>query len=127
MGRFVLYLGRWQLSSPILAPIVALFTGSPIWGTWQTWAGTITANLVGASIFYWVDRFIFTSKAVEMWHFKESGMCDKCGKESSLWRLTLAPNYDKRNAVPKFLCHECSKIKTDELRKKGIKIRGKSY
>lgn len=126
MKRFLLYLGRWQLSSPILAPIVALFTGAPIWGTTATWLGTITANLIGGSIFFWVDRFIFTSKAVEMWHFKENGTCDKCGKESSLWRLALAPNYDKRSSEPKFLCMQCSKEKTDELRSNGIKIRGKS-
>jgi len=125
--RFLLYIGRWQLSSPILAPIVALFTGTPIWGTWQTWAGTIVANLIGGCIFFWVDRFIFTSASVEMWHVKENGICDKCGKEASLWRLVLAPNYDKRQSEPKFLCMECSKLKTDELRRKGLKIRGKSY
>ena len=124
--RFLLYLGRWQLSTPLLAPIVAIFQGGSIWGTPESWLGSSVANLVGGSIFFWVDRFIFTSKAVEMWHFKENGICDQCGKEASLWRLTLAPNYDKRDAQPKFFCMECSKIKTDELRKKGIKVRGKS-
>jgi hypothetical protein len=126
MKRFLLYLGRWQLSSPILAPIVALFTGEPIWGTWETWAGTVTANLIGGSIFYWVDRFIFTSKAVEMWHFIPEGNCDECGKNTELWRLTLAPGYDKRTDEPKYLCMECSKKQTDKLRAKGIKIHGKS-
>jgi hypothetical protein len=124
--KFLLYLGRWQLSSPILAPIVALFAGAPIWGTWQTWLGTVTANLLGGAIFFWVDRFIFTSKAVEMWHFVPEGKCDNCSEVTSLWRLALAPGYDKRNDEPKYLCMKCSKAKTDELRKKGIKIRGKS-
>ena len=87
---------------------------------------TIIANLIGGSIFFWVDKFIFTSKAVEMWHFQERGRCDGCGKETSLWRLVLAPNYDRRQSESKFFCMECSKRKTDELRDKGIKIRGRS-
>ena len=118
MRRFVLYLVRWQLSTPILWLVVKNL-GVGIWPT-------IIANLIGGSIFFWIDKFIFTSKAVEMWHFKERGTCDECGKEASLWRLTLAPKYDKRQSAPKFFCMECSKQKTDQLRNKGIKIRGKS-
>jgi len=115
--RFILYLIRWQLSTPILWLVVKNL-GVGIWAT-------VLANLIGGAIFFWVDKFIFTSKAVEMWHFKERGVCDECGKETSLWRLVLAPNYDKRQAEPKFLCMECSKRKTDELRSHGFKIRGK--
>jgi len=118
MRRFILYLVRWQLSTPILWLVVRNLGA----GLWQT----IVANLIGGSIFFWVDRFIFTSRAVEMWHFKEKGICDACGKETSLWRLVLAPNYDKRQSEPKFFCIECSKKRTDALRRKGIKIRGKS-
>jgi hypothetical protein len=118
MRRFILYLIRWQLSTPILWIIVRNLGA----GLWQT----ILANLIGGSIFFWVDKFIFTSKAVEMWHFKEMGTCDTCGKETSLWRLVLAPNYDKRQSEPKFLCMACSKKRTAELRDAGIKIRGKS-
>jgi len=116
--RLILYLIRWQLSTPILWLVVKNL-GVGIWAT-------VLANLIGGAIFFWVDKFIFTSKAVEMWHFKERGICDECGKETSLWRLVLAPNYDKRQAEPKFLCMECSKRKTDELRAHGFKIRGKS-
>jgi len=118
MKRFLLYLIRWQLSTPILW-LVLRNLGA---GLWQT----VMANLIGGSIFFWVDRFIFTSRAVEMWHFKEKGICDACGKETSLWRLVLAPNYDKRGSEPKFLCMECSKKRTDQLRTAGIKVRGKS-
>jgi hypothetical protein len=128
MRKFIIYAIRWQMSSFILAPAIAIVKGSSsILGTWEDWLAAIIANAVGASIFFWVDRFIFTSSAIEMWHFKDHGICDNCGKEASLWRLTLAPNYDKRDSVPKFLCMECSKIKTNELRKKGIKVRGKSH
>ncbi len=118
MKRFILYLFRWQLSSPILYLVMRQFGV----GFYQT----IIANLIGGSIFFWIDKFIFTSGAIEMWHFKDKGICDNCGKESSLWRLVLAPNYDKRNSNPKFFCMECSKLRTDIMRKKGIKIRGKS-
>ena len=116
--RFTLYLLRWQLSTPILWLVVRNL-GAGLWST-------VVANLIGGSIFFWVDRFIFTSKAVEMWHVKEKGICDNCGKETSLWRLVLAPNYDKRDSEPKFFCIKCSKERTDELRRKGIKIRGKN-
>ncbi len=118
MKRFILYLARWQLSTPILWLVVRNL-GAGL-GT------TVIANLIGGSIFFWVDKFIFTSRAVEMWHFKEKGRCDNCGKETSLWRLVMAPKYDKRDAKPKFFCFECSKERTDALRKRGIKIRGRS-
>jgi hypothetical protein len=97
-----------------------------MWGTTESWTGSSVANLIGGAIFFWVDKFIFTSASIESWHFKDNGICDECGKESQLWRLVLAPNYDKRDKEPKFLCMACSKIKTNELRSKGIKIRGKS-
>ena len=118
MKRFTLYLIRWQLSTPLLWLIVRNLGA----GLWQT----MLANLVGGSIFFWVDKFIFTSKAVEMWHFKEKGKCDNCGASTSLWRLVLAPSYDKRESDPKFFCMACSKKRTDQLRASGIKIMGKS-
>jgi hypothetical protein len=118
MKRFLLYLFRWQLSTPILW-LVVRHMGAGIWST-------VAANLIGGAIFFWVDRFIFTSSAIEVWHFKEKGRCDRCGKEESLWRLAMAPNYDRRDATPKFLCMACSKAKTEELRGQGYKIRGKS-
>jgi hypothetical protein len=118
MKRFILYLCRWQLSTPILWLVVRNL-GTSV-------GATVTANLIGASIFFWVDKFIFTSYAAEVWQFKDKSRCDLCGKETSVWRLVRAPNYDRRDAKPMFLCMECSKKKTDDLRKKGIKIRGKS-
>jgi hypothetical protein len=117
LRKFILYLLRWQLSTPILWLVVRQL------GTGIT--ATIIANLIGGVIFFWVDRFIFTSYAIEVWHFRERGKC-KCGKEESLWRLVCAPNYDKREAVPEFMCMNCSKSKTEQLRNKGYKIRGRS-
>lgn len=117
MKRFILYLIRWQLSTPILWLAVRRL-GTSLYAT-------VIANLIGAAIFFWVDKFIFTSKAIEVWHIKE-GRCDKCGVSSHLWRLVKTINYDKSNAQPLFLCMKCSKEKTDELRAKGIPVRGRS-
>ena len=52
--RFSLYLLRWQLSTPVYA--VVLYLVSDKLGYI---AKTMIANLIGACIFYWVDRFIF--------------------------------------------------------------------
>lgn len=117
MKRFILYLIRWQLSTPILWLVVRKM-GASI-------TATVIANLIGGAIFFWVDRFIFTSKAIEVWHIKE-GKCDKCGLTSHLWRLVKTVNYDKSNEHPVFLCMKCSKEKTDELRAQGIPVRGRS-
>jgi hypothetical protein len=117
MKRFFLYLFRWQLSTPILWLVVRQLGV----GAWST----ILANLIGGAIFFWVDKFIFTSAAVEVWHIKE-GKCDKCGAVSHLWRLVKTAGYDKSDARPIFLCLRCSKEKTEELRSKGIPVRGKS-
>lgn len=116
--RFLLYCGRWQLSTPILWLVVAKL-GTSLYVT-------VLANLIGGCIFFFIDRFIFTSNVIEMWHLKE-GQCNNCKKFGHLWRLVLATNYDKRKDPPKFLCMKCSKQKTSELRKKGIKIRGKTH
>jgi hypothetical protein len=117
MRRFILYLIRWQLSTPILW-LVLRKMGTGIWAT-------VVANLVGGAIFFWADKFIFTSKAVEIWHVKE-GKCDKCGSKTRLWRLIKTEGYDKSASRPVFLCRKCSKVKTEELRSKGIPVRGKS-
>lgn len=51
--RFLLYLLRWQLSTPVL--YICLWLLADVNG----WIATITANLVGGTIFYFVDRQIF--------------------------------------------------------------------
>ena len=50
---FLLYTIRWQCSSPILA-LCLIYLG----GLGTVWA-TIIANLIGAVIFYWIDKLIF--------------------------------------------------------------------
>lgn len=53
MKRLILYIIRWQLSTPILAICVDKLSDL---GT--MWA-TIIANLIGALIFFIPDRYIF--------------------------------------------------------------------
>jgi len=86
------------------------------------WVATIIANLVGGLLFFWVDRFIFTSKVLDsQWEIKEDVRCTDCGKISRGYRLVRAKNYDKtKGKIPKFRCERCSKKKSKELKKKGI-------
>ena len=50
--RFILYLIRWQLSTPILALCLSNLNYGTLWNT-------VIANLIGGAIFYWVDKVIF--------------------------------------------------------------------
>lgn len=51
--RFLLYGARWETSTLVLAPCIALF------GFMGEWPATIIANAIGAVIFFWVDKLIF--------------------------------------------------------------------
>ena len=123
--RYFLYLVRWQLSTPILAPVVAYFKhSSSMFGTREDWAGSAVANLIGGLIFFWVDKFIFTSKTLEaQWEIRESAECADCNKISRGYRLVKANNYDRLNAkVPQFRCEDCSQKKLEELKTRGIRV-----
>ena len=123
--RYVLYLIRWQLSTPLLAPIVAYFKQSDaIFGTREDWIAATVANLIGGLIFYWVDRFIFTSKSLDAsWEIKDNVRCVDCGKLCRGYRLVMTSNYDRtKDKYPQFRCEEHSKKKTTKLRKKGVKV-----
>ena len=58
MKRFILYLIRWQLSTPILALCLMILP-------FDTIVNTIIANLIGGSIFYFVDKRIFKGETKE--------------------------------------------------------------
>lgn len=53
--KFILYLIRWQMSSPILYICLRKLNLGIFWNT-------IIANLIGGIIFYWVDKYIFNKK-----------------------------------------------------------------
>ena len=56
--KFILYLIRWQLSTPILALCLNFLQ-------FNTLINTIIANFIGGIIFYWVDKYIFNKKEVD--------------------------------------------------------------
>ena len=51
--KFILYLIRWQLSTPILAPVIYLFSELGVI------PAAMIANLIGGMLFYFVDKKIF--------------------------------------------------------------------
>ena len=122
MIKFILYLIRWQLSTPILAPVVAHFKHSHyMFGTAEDWYAAAVANLIGACIFFWVDRFIFKSKTIERWEMLDGGRCHDCGKIGIVRRLVETGRYNRRNdPEPEFRCHVCSKKKLEELKERKI-------
>jgi hypothetical protein len=55
MKRFLIYFFRWQISSLILAPCIYIFSDSII-------LAAICSNAIGASIFWWIDKWIFKER-----------------------------------------------------------------
>lgn len=123
--RYAFYLIRWQLSTPLLAPIVAYFKGSSsIFGTREDWIAATIANFIGGLIFYWVDRFIFTSETLSAaWEIRDNVRCQDCGKLCRGYRLVKTDNYDRtEDKYPEFRCEEHSAKKTKTLRRRGIRV-----
>jgi len=58
LKKYIAYLFRWQLSTPVLAFVLIELSFM------NKWAAVIVANLIGGLIFFWVDKFIFTSSAL---------------------------------------------------------------
>ena len=56
MKKYFLYHIRWQLSTPILAIVVEKTAHLGFW------TSAVIANIIGASIFFWVDQWIFKNK-----------------------------------------------------------------
>ncbi len=120
IGRYLLYLARWQLSTPVLALWLYLFH---LGGTAFS---TIMANLMGGLLFFRVDRYLFKSEWFEVWQVTE-GRCHECGEAFEvLFRLIRAPAYNRLYSMPAFLCIECSKRTIAALRARGIPVKGRS-
>ena len=114
--KYFMYLVRWQLSTVILAPVIAYIKQSgSIWGTWEDWYAAIIANLIGGLIFFWIDgKFIFNSPIFrkELWEVKENVTCADCGKQGRGYRLILKKTYDRTDTENiEFRCEECSQKK----------------
>jgi hypothetical protein len=122
MKKLLLYMGRWQLSTFTLAPVIWLLA---LYGITNSWIAAFIGNFIGSLIFFWVDLWIFRSQHYEVWQTRD-GKCDHCGQEGVVWRLVRAPMYDRNKAKPVFLCIEHSQEKTEELRRAGIPVKGRS-
>ena len=112
--KYVLYLIRWQLSTPILAVVLILLAGmNTIWAT-------IIANLIGGLIFFWVDRFIFrTITKNPLWEIRDDIKCFDCGKQGRGYRIAEWMGYNRRqDNNPQFRCEECRDLKTQKVREK---------
>ncbi len=118
LKRYGLYLIRWQLSTPILAVVLYWLANT------NEFVATTIANLIGGLIFFWIDRFIFTSRLLSaQWEVKDVVVCVDCGREARGYRIVRAAGYDRtEDPKPEFRCEECSKKKTEELRKQGITV-----
>ena len=116
--RYFLYLIRWQLSTPILAFCIVWFAA--FGATWST----VIANFIGGLIFFWIDRFIFTSeKFGPVWSVRDNIVCSDCGTVSRGYRLVYAGKYDRRkDPHPEFRCEKCSRIKTALLKQHGVEV-----
>jgi len=56
MKRFILYVLRWECSTPVLWVVMELMTN------WPAWKVAIIANFMGACIFFKLDKWIFKKK-----------------------------------------------------------------
>lgn len=114
--RHGLYLLRWQLSTPILAGVGIILASM------GQLVSAIIANLIGGLIFFWVDRFIFTSHSLAaQWEVKENIRCVDCGKIARGYRLVKTEKYDRtEDKEPEFRCEECSIKKSEDLKTKGF-------
>jgi len=115
--KYLMYFGRWQLTSITLYPVVQLFGPGLV--------GILLANLIGGLIFFWVDRWIFTGKIFPpLWEVSKDVICVDCKKRVVRgYRLVIALNYNKRKEEsPEFRCESCSIKKTKELRERGLQV-----
>jgi len=117
LKRYGLYLLRWQLSTPILAGTLVLLSSL------GKLSATIVANLIGGLIFFWVDKFIFTSRLLEaQWQVRENVICCDCHTIARGYRLVKTKDYDKTSSIPKFRCEACSQKKTEQLIRAGVTV-----
>jgi hypothetical protein len=114
-----MYLFRWQLSTPILAPLVAFGTGTATFSV-KAWEWSAIANLIGGLVFFWVDKFIFTSSKIDpIWQVIDMTVCEDCHHLGRGYRLVQSGNYNKAHSYPEFRCEKCSIEKYNQLRAEG--------
>jgi len=116
LKKYLLYIIRWQLSTPILYVVIWLLTDylNAIWIT-------VIANFIGSLIFFWVDKFIFKKivSAEPLWEIKGDVVCSDCGKRSTGYRIVEWGAYNRiKDANPQFRCEDCRGAKQAEVKEK---------
>jgi len=111
--KYLLYLLRWQLSTPILAIVLILLVRL------NTILATVIANLIGGLIFFWVDKFIFrVSSKVPLWEIRDNTACHVCGNVGKSYRIVEWRGYNRRlSKDPQFRCEKCKDEKMSEIAK----------
>lgn len=110
LKKYLLYIIRWQLSTPVLAIVLIVLAST------NKWTATIIANFIGALIFFWIDRLIFKlNHSNPLWEVKDNIKCYDCGKECRGYRLVKYKKYDRLNDInPQFRCETCSIKKSEK-------------
>ena len=105
--RYAMYLLRWQASTFILAPVIAIAVCMVPWGS------AALANLIGGLIFFWVDKLIFRKKKLRpQWEIVEKETCSDCGAVGVSYRITEYKKYDRtEDKKPQYRCWNCAQIK----------------
>lgn len=117
--KYIFYLIRWQLSTPILAVVLILLSDM------NTLLATVIANLIGGLIFFWVDKFIFRTLSNDpLWEIKDDTVCADCGRQGRGYRIAEWMSYNRKNDKhPQFRCEICKDIKMQEVSGKVKKIK----
>ena len=112
--KYIFYLIRWQLSTPILAVVLILLAKM------NTILATVIANLIGGLIFFWVDKYIFkTISANPLWEIRDDVVCAGCGARGRGYRIAEWLGYDRKgDKHPQFRCELCKDAKMREVRGK---------
>lgn len=119
-NKLIVYMIRWQLSTPILGVATYLSTGA---SPWNSMTAAIWGNVIGSLIFFWIDLITFSMGNLEkQWEIKDNGKCIDCGNVGRVYRLALAPRYNRIKAVAEFRCEKCSIGKTKLLKEKGVDV-----
>jgi len=112
--KYLFYLIRWQLSTPILAVVLIILANM------NTVVATIIANLIGGLIFFWVDKLIFrTLPDKPLWEIRDDITCFDCGKQGRGYRIAEWLSYNRRqDNNPQFRCETCKDIKAQKIKDK---------
>ncbi|MEG2673456.1 MAG: hypothetical protein RR937_09800, partial [Ruthenibacterium sp.] len=89
--KYLFYLIRWQLSTPILAVVLLWLSDlSTLWAT-------VIANFIGGLIFFWVDKYIFKKANAQspLWEIKDYVKCADCGELGRGYRIVEWFDYNR--------------------------------